>query len=171
MTRAPSLFSYWPVGDVAKWPKAVVCKTTIRRFKSARRLHLVWLLALACRDTPRTGPPAHHSASSAPWVEWRDDADPVDRPVALVVDEPGGPLDRICADPDVTTFLNDRFHPIFHVGSPPSLSFLTADGCALAGPTNPADATAFIALANEAVVRTEARGRSAPHLTLTCGKP
>ena len=26
-------------GDVAKWSKAGVCKTSIRRFESARRLH------------------------------------------------------------------------------------------------------------------------------------
>lgn len=33
-------------GAVAKWPKAAVCKTAIRRFESARRLCFFALLAL-----------------------------------------------------------------------------------------------------------------------------
>ena len=31
---------YSSIGDVAKWFKAEVCKTSIRRFESARRLHI-----------------------------------------------------------------------------------------------------------------------------------
>ena len=33
-------------GDVAKWTKAEVCKTSIRRFESARRLQIKDLSAL-----------------------------------------------------------------------------------------------------------------------------
>ena len=36
----------WNQGDVAKWSKAEVCKTSIRRFESARRLQIKDLSAL-----------------------------------------------------------------------------------------------------------------------------
>ena len=38
---------------------------------------------------------------------------PTGRIVALIIDRPGGPLDQLIADPDVSTFLNDRFDAHF----------------------------------------------------------
>ena len=40
VTLMPILPAALNRGDVPKWPKAGVCKTPIRRFESARRLHL-----------------------------------------------------------------------------------------------------------------------------------
>ena len=42
-TKQPGLASF-DRGDVAKWTKAEVCKTSIRRFESARRLHIAFQL-------------------------------------------------------------------------------------------------------------------------------
>ncbi len=81
-------------------------------------------------------------------------------PVALVRDAPGGALDRVVADPDVTTFLNDRFHPTFELLAPGgvgSVTFLDGCGCRVRGPATPADAAAFIALANEVMLDPAAR--------------
>jgi hypothetical protein len=162
-------------GDVAKWPKAMVCKTIIRRFKSARRLQLTplfgGLLLAACGDPPDP-PAATESRSSARFVLWRSDADPVDRPVAVFVDAPGGRADRLAANSDVTTFLNDRFHPLFHETDEqqPSgtVQFLTSDGCAFAPAFAPRDSAALIAAANGVVLRPEAVGRHAPTFTRAC---
>jgi len=94
----------------------------------------------------------------------------VSRPVALFIDSPGGPLDTIAGNNDVTTFLNDRFHSIFRVASdePPSLRFYSADGCLLAGPLLPSSPGDFIALANEVVQKPDAAGHSATHFSLAC---
>lgn len=130
----------------------------------------------ACTDPP--DPPRLNtgSPSTAPWVEWKKDADPVDRPVALVVDVPGGAMDRVVADPDVTTFLNDRFHPIFHVpaqgGQPPgTVRFYTPAGCPLTGAEMPDTPARFVDLANSVIVRPESRVGHAEALTLTCASP
>lgn len=111
----------------------------------------------------------------ARWVEWRADDAPVSRPIAFFADTPGGAVDRLAADPDVTTFLNDRFHPIFHLADASqalgSVQFLTADGCAFGPPLSPASPTELIKAANLVIVRPEARGRSAGRFGRDCATP
>ena len=152
----------------------MVCKTIIRRFNSARRLHLLPALLLACSDPPDP-PPVSTSSSTARWVLWRSDEEPVEHPVAVFVDEPGGPVDRIAGNSDVTTFLNDRFHPVFHRDDPAqprgTVQFLSADGCALTPALTPADAHEFIEAANVVVVRAESVGRHASRFTRACAAP
>jgi hypothetical protein len=100
------------------------------------------------------------SSSTAVHVEWRSDTDTVSAPVARVTDTPGGPLDRIVADPDVTTFLNDRFHPVFQLAQPgqsASLRFLDGCGCLLRAPDVPVDPAAFIAEANAVMLDRRSR--------------
>lgn len=69
----------------------------------------------ACSEPPpppaarRCGPTG---GATAPHVCWSGPA-PTGRPIALLAGLPGGTLDRIAGDPDVTTFLNDRFEPRF----------------------------------------------------------
>lgn len=149
----------------------MVCKTIIRRFNSARRLHLLSVLLVACSDPPDPSPAAP-TASIAKWVEWRADDAPVERPVVVFVDEPGGSVDRIAANADVTTFLNDRFHPRFHTTDAQqpvgTVQFLSADGCALTPPLTPSSPDDFIAAANAVVVRDEAVKRTAPRFTRSC---
>jgi hypothetical protein len=152
----------------------MVCKTIIRRFNSARRLHLLSVLLVACSDPPDP-PPAAPTLSTAKWVEWRADDAPVERPVVVFVDEPGGSVDRIAANADVTTFLNDRFHPRFHTTDAEqpvgTVQFLSADGCALTLPLTPTGPADFIAAANAVVVRDEAVKRTAPRFTRSCANP
>lgn len=149
----------------------MVCKTIIRRFNSARRLHLLPFLLAACSDPPDP-PPASLSSSTAKWVLWRSDDEPVDRPVAVFVDKPGGPVDRLAADSDVTTFLNDRFHPLFHLDDPAqppgTVQFLSADGCELSAALAPSSVHEFIEAANLVVLREESAGRRAPGFTRGC---
>lgn len=149
----------------------MVCKTIIRRFDSARHLQLLCALILGCSDPP-SPPPASTSPSTARWVQWRAAADPVNAPVAVFVDAPGGPVDRLAADADVTTFLNDRFHPLFRVVDPAqaagTVQFYTADGCAFGPPIAPLSAQALIDAANAVIVRPEAGGRRAPAFSRTC---
>lgn len=147
----------------------------MHRFDSGRRL-LSFLasvcgFAIACHDPP-TPPPTHGPDdlprwSKAPHVRWAGLADarttsPDMRPLAVFVDDPGGPLDRIAADPDVTTFLNDRFTPVFLVPERSPLargvSFLDRDGCLLLGPVAPASPAEFVALANDLQVKRAAGG-------------
>lgn len=150
----------------------MVCKTIIRRFESGRRLQLFLgssisfaLLTGACSDPPSPAPVASPSGSTAPWVEWRAADAPVRGPVVVVVDEPGGPMDRLVADPDVTTFLNDRFHPLFRRTfqaegvAQPTGTLRFYDGCArpLTTALTPDSPDAFIAAANDVIVRDEAR--------------
>ena len=81
-------------------------------------------------------------------------------PVVVVKDQPGGPLDRLVADPDVTTFFNDRFHPIFEAALPgdaPELRFFDGCGCPLSPALHPGDAAAVIDAANAVIVREDAR--------------
>lgn len=115
------------------------------------------------------------SSSTAKWVLWRSDEEPAEHPVAVFVDEPGGPMDRIAADSDVTTFLNDRFHPVFHREDPAqprgTVQFLSADGCALTPALTPGDAHEFIEAANVVVVRAESVGRQASRFTRACAAP
>lgn len=107
-------------------------------------------------------------------MQWRRDDAPVDRPVALFVDAPGGPADRLAADPDVTTFLNDRFHPVFHVADPaqPSgtVQFLSPGGCAIAPPALPPTAADLIARMNAIIVLPEAHEGRSPRLSRICAR-
>jgi hypothetical protein len=86
-------------------------------------------------------------------VHWAGLGDADTRPLAVFVDDPGGPLDRIAADPDVTTFLNDRFTPVFLVPERSPLTrgvtFLDRDGCLLLGPAVPTSPAGFVQLAND----------------------
>ncbi|MFN7145006.1 MAG: hypothetical protein ACK4YP_14615 [Myxococcota bacterium] len=124
-------------------------------------LLFVALLIGACTDPPAPLLPPSTNGSTAPWVEWRAPDAPVRGPVVLVVDRPGGPMDQLVADPDVATFLNDRFHPMFERASAyqpeGTLQFLDGCGCALSAPIAPASPAAFIEAANTIVVRTDAR--------------
>ena len=112
---------------------------------------------LSCSDPPT--PPATPAPSdglprysTAPHVQWAGLA-PTDRILAVFVDEPGGPLDRLAHDPDVATFLNDRFSPIF---LPPELApdlpeaiwFVDRSGCLRHAPIRPLTPPDFIAAAN-----------------------
>lgn len=132
-------------------------------------------LLFACTDPPPPAPARPASASTAAWVEWRTTDEPVSRPVALVVDVPGGPLDRVVADVDVTTFLNDRFHPVFASPTPEraagTVHFLDACGCPLAPPASPATPAAFIALANTIIVKPASTRCQAPRLVPACSPP
>lgn len=90
------------------------------------------------------------------------------RPLAVFVDQPGGPLDAIVADVDVTTFLNDRFEPWFLtpeaapglVPSPPAALILDAAGCVRAEPFRPDGPETWIQVANRALLELSA-GRPA----------
>ena len=110
-------------------------------------------------------PPAQEPASS--FVEWRSVQAPVARPIAVFVGPVDGPMDRVARDWDVTTFLNDRFHPLlvtaFGEQPPGSAAFYTADGCLLYGPFTPATGSAWIVAANQVIVLPAASGRSADH--------
>lgn len=103
------------------------------------------------------GPPDLPRWSTAPYVIWTGPSAPSTLPLAVFVDQPGGPLDQIAADIDVTTFLNDRFHPWFLtpeaapglVPSPPAALLLDARGCVRAGPFSPDSAQDWINTANQ----------------------
>ena len=132
----------------------------------------VWF---GCSDPPSPPNLPNSTGSTARFVEWADPIQPTSRPVVVIVDLPGGALDQLVADNDVTTFLNDRFHPLFFpafADQPAgSVSFYSADGCLLAGPQTPQTPAAFIAVANTVIVRPEANGRSAAHFPGPCTLP
>ena len=142
----------------------------MHRFDSGRRLlsllAAVSGFAIACNDPPTPpptdGPDDLPRWSKAPHVHWAGLDEAGTRPLAVFVDDPGGPLDRIAADLDVTTFLNDRFTPIFLVPERSPLargvSFLDRDGCLLLGPVAPASPGEFVALANDLQVKLAAGG-------------
>ena len=138
----------------------------MHRFDSGRRLQFLGLALCACSDPP-TPPRADRPDgvphwSTAPHVRWAGIDTKTSFPLAVFVDEPGGPFDRIAADLDVTTFLNDRFTPIFLVPERSPLargvSFLDRDGCLLLGPVAPASPGEFVALANDLQVKLAAGG-------------
>ncbi len=118
---------------------------------------LVFALA-ACSAAPPPAPPPS-------FVEWHQPDDPVARPLAVFVGPPGSTLDLLARDVDVTTFLNDRFHPLLlpAFGSQPSgtAAIYSADGCVLIEPFVPASPEIWIQAANRAVVLPGAKGRSA----------
>ncbi|MES2640458.1 MAG: hypothetical protein V4850_13275 [Myxococcota bacterium] len=133
------------------------------------------LLISACKDPPSPAAIPSPTGSTAPWVEWRAVDAPVHGPVVLVVDRPGGAIDRLVADVDVTTFLNDRFHPLFRaepagpdaqpVGT---VQFYDGCGCPLTPPLTPATPAAFIAAANEVIVRPDALACQERPFRLAC---
>jgi hypothetical protein len=118
-------------------------------------------LLLGCSDPPDPAVVTSPTGSTAGWVEWRAPDTPVRGPVVRVVDVPGGPYDRLVADPDVTTFLNDRFHPIFVRAGPtspddPGITFLDGCGCVLLGPIRPERPSEMLSLANWVIAQPDA---------------
>ena len=111
--------------------------------------------------------------SHARWVGWRALDQAVAAPIAWFSGAPGGSVDQIAMDRDVTTFLNDRFSPVFEVGEAETVQFLTADGCAFGLPLPLRSAEAFIDAANLVIVADEARGRqgSSPRRDCPGGDP
>lgn len=130
-------------------------------------LPLALAALVGCRDPAQPpslpGPPDLPRWSTAPWVRWAGLSEPLRGPLLVVVDAPGGPVDRLLADPDVTTFVNDRFTPLFlspsvAPGLPqPSVQVLDAAGCWLLPPQAPADPAALVAALN-GVMRDQASG-------------
>lgn len=125
---------------------------------------------MGCRD-PADPPPAPGPAdlprwSTAPHVLWAGPSTPVERPLALFVDQPGGSLDRMLADSDVATFLNDRFTPMFLLPQVapelpwPSLQILDARGCLLQAAFSPQGPAEIIDAGNR-VMRAQAEGAQA----------
>lgn len=145
----------------------------IHQFESGRRLQipnaiavsllshaaiLFFLCLCACTDgrkpPPSPSPTGIQRWSTTDYIHWKGPEDPVKRPIALIVDQPNGPLDQICADVDVTSFLNDRFHPIFiHSRIMPKLDsaliLISPEGQTLGGPLMPPNAEAWIQLGNQ----------------------
>lgn len=129
----------------------------------------------SCSDPPAPPPVSDPGRSVAVHVEWRAPEAAVRAPVAVFVDSVGGPADRLAADPDVTTFLNDRFHPVLlpSYADQPSgtVAFYDGAGCLLAGPALPGDAQALIDLANGVMLDPRSRGVTAPRLPERCTPP
>ena len=120
---------------------------------------------VGCSDPPTPPPTAAPDGlprwSSSTHVAWTGATAPEDpgRLLAVVVDARGGPQDRLAGDPDVTTFLNDRFHPLFldaaavdGIRPIPALLFVDHDGCLVGGVQQPTDPAAWIARANEVLL-------------------
>lgn len=83
--------------------------------------------------------------------------------MAILIDEPGGLLDSLAGHPDVTTFLNDRFHPMFFSDSTPAQPtpvtlLLDASGCLLAAPITATEATIWLQAVNAAALAHVDRG-------------
>lgn len=112
------------------------------------------------------GSPTVSHVPTQSYVEWVSQDAPVARPLAVFVDPEGGALEQIARDPDVTTFLNDRFAPLLlpSFGDQPTgtAAIYTADGCVLVAPFRPTSPEAWIGEANRAVLMPDAVGRSAP---------
>lgn len=170
---ANRIYSHNTIGVVPKWFKGTVCKTVIHQFESGRRLHIhiatalqptrvfavVFLFLLAaCGDgrKPAASPSPKDLPrwSSTEYVEWNGPNDRASQPIALIIDRTDGPLDQMCGDVDVTSFLNDRFHPIFiHSRVMPSIDsaliLISPNGETLGGPLAPHNASALIQLGNQ----------------------
>lgn len=135
---------------------------------------------VACSDPPLPAPVDPSSPSTAPYMEWRTAQGPVTHPVVRVVDEPGGPLDRIVADVDVTTFLNDRFHPIFRrPGAYPdepialagTVQFFDPLGCPITPALRVWSPQELIDVANAVSLRRSTDSSTSPRLLLRCRVP
>lgn len=110
--------------------------------------------------------------SNALYVKWKRENEPVQRPVVLVIDQPGGIADRAVADLDVTTFFNDRFHPVFRradeTAGPGTVQFFAVDGCPLTAPFTPQGPAHLIEVANRVIVHPRAAPGWSPTLRLGC---
>lgn len=130
------------------------------------------LLIGACVDPPSPPPRNHPNGSTAEWLEWRADDAPVVGPVVVVRDVPGGAIDRLVADPDVTTFFNDRFHPRFERleigGGGGTIGFYDGCGCILAAPASPTSPQAVIDTANAVILRPDARACEGRRFSYSC---
>lgn len=124
----------------------------------------------SCRDPvdppALSGPSDLPRWSTAPHVRWGGLDEVPERVGVVVVDEAGGSLDLLSHDPDLATFLNDRFTPWFlipEVAPSPlprrGVVFIDTAGCLLAGPSEPADAAEWIEQANQ-VLLDQAAGKS-----------
>lgn len=98
--------------------------------------------------------PAEAAASARPRVEFHDAAD--------------GPLVTLAADADVATFLNDRFSPVFFDDPSGGIAFYSPADCPLTAALHPATPAAFIAIANEIILRPEASATSSPTVRTPC---
>lgn len=127
---------------------------------------------MGCSDPPPPAPPPRTTASNALYVEWKGEDEPVRRPVVLVVDRPGGSADRAVADVDVTTFFNDRFHPVFRRAAEPAgpgtVQFFAVDGCPLTAPFTPESPAHLIEVANRVIAHPLAAPGWSPALRLEC---
>lgn len=114
------------------------------------------------------------NGSTAPWVEWKTSDVRVRGPVVIVVDRPGGPMDLLAGDPDVTTFFNDRFHPMFLQESEHqptgTVRFYDGCGCPLTNTERPTSPEALIAIANDVIVRPDARRCEGTPFSYTCAR-
>ena len=158
----------------------MVCKTITHRFDSGRRLQILLGLGLfgfemfglgGCVDPPDPPPvraPADRpSWSTAPWVVWAAVDTRGPGPLAVFVGPPGGAMDQIAADADVTTFLNDRFVPLFVPSDlapdlPEGAFFLNAEGCVLDGPWTPQSAADWISHGNAVLLALD-EGQAHPY--------
>ena len=121
----------------------------------------VFLIVLSCvmaacsdpPDPPATPAPADLPRyATAPHVQWAG-LSRTTAPLAVFVDQPGGPLDRLAHDADVATFLNDRFTPLFLTPAvapdlPEAILFVDERGCLLLDPVRPQTPADFIEAAN-----------------------
>lgn len=159
----------------------------IRQFKSGRRLQILHLIApflilsgaifvfMGCQD-PQTPPPTEPPQGIPRWsttkhITWKGPSDAIQLNIALVIDTPNGPLDQIAGDNDVTTFLNDRFHPIFVHASFGALDkgsgliFISPEGKKLGGPITPQNVDAWIQVSNQFI-----QGELIPSSEFSCGR-
>jgi hypothetical protein len=120
-------------------------------------------LGLGCVPRPAPPPPTPPLDTPAWSTAARVPLAPLDvvGERAIAIDLPGGALDQLLADPDVTTVLTDRFSTIFlHPRARPeltarfgwpSLTAVDGDGCVRATALHPADAAALLAALNQAL--------------------
>lgn len=104
---------------------------------------------LGCSDPP---PPPPTSDGAASYVLWLSLEAPRRGPIVIVWDRPGGPVERLLAEPELTTFLNRRFSPsLLDPGSAgPSLEVVDESGCWRLTPWRPASSAEITEALNRA---------------------
>ena len=125
---------------------------------------MLWLflsLLLSCSDpavpNPVPDPEGIPRWSTSIHIHWSNPADPPTRPLAIFIGDPGGPIDQIVTNSDVTTFLNDRFDPWFIIPDmvqgidAETALFLDLDGCSLGSAISPVGPSQWIGYANLAL--------------------